>query len=133
MSLPFGTVAIVSELKSQSLFTLTMRLQPILELGQTPAGRRRVFTVSSGEFEGSGLRGEVLAQASSDLLLVGADDAARQDVRLVLRTDDGELVLMTYRGVRHATPEVNSRIARGEPVSVADYYLRTAPFFETAS
>jgi hypothetical protein len=28
---------------------------------------------------------------------------------------------------------VNARIARGEPVSGADYYLRTVPFFETSS
>jgi hypothetical protein len=40
---------------------------------------------------------------------------------------------MTYRGVRHAAPEVNARIARGEPVAASEYYLRTAPFFETSS
>jgi hypothetical protein len=40
---------------------------------------------------------------------------------------------MTYRGVRHASDDVNARIARGEAVSRSDYYLRTAPFFETAS
>jgi hypothetical protein len=40
---------------------------------------------------------------------------------------------MTYRGVRHAPPEVNARIARSEPVAASEYYLRTAPFFETSS
>jgi hypothetical protein len=40
---------------------------------------------------------------------------------------------MTYSGVRHASPEVNSRIAQGVPVNPSDYYLRTAPFFETSS
>jgi hypothetical protein len=40
---------------------------------------------------------------------------------------------MTYRGIRHASPEVNERIARGEVVPPSDYYLRTTPFFETAS
>jgi Protein of unknown function (DUF3237) len=52
---------------------------------------------------------------------------------MVLRTDDGTLILMTYRGVRHASAEVNERIARGERVAASDYYLRTAPFFETSS
>jgi hypothetical protein len=52
---------------------------------------------------------------------------------MLLQTDDQALVLMTYRGVRHASDEVNARIARGESVDPADYYLRTAPFFETAS
>ena len=52
---------------------------------------------------------------------------------MVLRTDDGALILMTYRGVRHASPEVNARIARGEQAAASEYYLRTAPFFETSS
>src|SRR5438132_756260 len=102
-------------------------------LGETPAVKRRVFTVSSGEFVGDRLRGEVLPQAGSDLLLVRADGSSQQDVRLILRTDDGALIIMTYRGVRHASPEVNDRVARGEQVMASDYYLRTAPFFETSS
>ena len=52
---------------------------------------------------------------------------------MILRTDDGALILMTYRGVRHASAEVNARIAKGERVSPSEYYLRTAPFFETSS
>jgi uncharacterized protein DUF3237 len=123
----------MTELKSRHLFTITMKLPPTLELGDTPAGERRVFIVSDGQFAGDRLRGEVLPQGSSDLLLVRADRSSQQDVRLILQTDDGALILMTYRGVRHASPEVNARIARGEQVAASDYYLRTAPFFETSS
>ena len=110
-----------------------MKLPPPLELGSTPAGNRRIFTVSGGQFAGDRLRGEVLPQASSDLLLTRPDGSSQQDVRLLLRTDDGALLLMTYNGRRHASAEVNARIARGEQVPSSDYYLRTAPFFETAS
>jgi hypothetical protein len=110
-----------------------MKLAPALELGATPADTRRVFTVSSGQFAGDRLRGEVLPQAGSDLLLARTDGTFQQDVRLNLRTDDGVLILMTYRGVRYASPEVNARIARDERVAPSDYYLRTAPFFETSS
>jgi hypothetical protein len=110
-----------------------MKLPPTLELGDTPAGKRCVFTVSSGQFRGDRLRGEVLPQAGSDLLLVRQDGSSQQDVRLILQTDDGALILMTYRGVRHASEEVNARIARSERVPASDYYLRTAPFFETSS
>jgi hypothetical protein len=123
----------MKELRSRPLFTITMRLPPTLELGDTPAGNRRVFTVAGGTFTGDRLRGEVLAQGSSDLLLVRTDGSSQQDVRLLLRTDDGALILMTYRGVRHASAEVNARIARGEAVAPSEYYLRTAPFFETSS
>ena len=123
----------MAELKSRPLFRITMKLPPALDLGDTPHGHRRIFTVSGGSFQGDRLRGKVLPEASSDLLLVRADDSCRQDVRLILETDDGATILMTYRGIRHATPEVSARLARGEAVAHSDYYLRTAPFFETAS
>ena len=110
-----------------------MTLRPFLDLGDTPLGNRRVFSVSGGQFTGDHLRGEVLPQASSDLLLGRADGSFQQDARLLLRTDDGALILMTYRGVRHASAEVDARAARGEHLSPSDYYLRTAPFFETSS
>lgn len=121
------------ELRSRHLFTITMQLPPTLELGDTPAGNRRVFTVSGGDFAGDRLRGEVLAPASSDLVVLRADYSYQLDVRLILRTDDDALILMTYRGVRHASPEVSARISRGERMAASDYYLRTAPFFETSS
>ena len=121
------------ELKSSHLFTITEKLSPILEVGDTPAGGRRVFTLSGGQFAGDRLRGEVLPQASSDLLLVRGDGSFQLDARLVLRTDDGALIVMTYHGLRCASPEVNARIARGERVAPSDYYLRTTPFFETSS
>jgi hypothetical protein len=130
---PEGTITTMAELRSRYLFTITMKLPPTLELGDTPSGNRRVFTVSGGRFAGDRLRGEVLPEASSDLLLVRGDGSYQQDVRLILRTDDTALILMTYRGVRHASPEVGARIARGEQVAPSDYYLRTAPFFETSS
>jgi len=120
-------------LKSRHLFTITMQLPPTLELGDTPAGNRRIFTVSGGQFAGERLRGEVLPQASSDLLLVRQDGSSQQDVRLLLRSHDNALILMTYSGRRHASPEVSARITRGEHVPPSEYYLRTAPFFETAS
>jgi hypothetical protein len=112
---------------------MDIRLQPTIELGDTPAGKRRVFAVCGGEFDGDRACGRVLPTIGSDLLLVRTDGSSQQDVRMLLQTDDGSLILMTYRGVRHASAEVNARIARGEPVPGSEYYLRTAPFFETSS
>src|SRR5882757_8736512 len=123
----------MTELKSRPLFTLSMTLHPMQELGVTPAGERRVVPVSGGRFDGDRLAGEVLPHGGSDLLLTRADGSFQQDVRLTLRTHDGALILMTYRGVRHAAPEVNDRMARGEAVAPSEYYLRIAPFFETAA
>ena len=123
----------MKELQSRPLFDISITLHPIHEIGKTPAGERRVIPVSGGEFSGERLRGEVLPHAGSDLLLLRADGSFQQDVRLSLRTDDGALVLMTYRGVRYGSPEVNQRIVRGEQVAPSEYYLRIAPFFETAA
>ena len=122
----------MKDLESTHLFTITIKLHPTEELGDTPAGRRRVFPVAGGEFIGEKVRGNILPMGS-DLLLVRADGSAQQDVRMLLKTDDGALILMTYRGVRHGSPEVNARIQRGERVDGSEYYLRTAPFFETSS
>jgi hypothetical protein len=55
------------------------------------------------------------------------------DVRCVMETDDGHLIGMTYRGMRHGPKAVMDRIAQGETVSASEYYLRIAPFFETSS
>ncbi|HLG97068.1 MAG TPA: DUF3237 domain-containing protein [Bryobacteraceae bacterium] len=123
----------MTELRSRHLFRMTIQLHPVEELGATPAGIRRVFPVSGGEFNGERIRGSILPVAGADYLLSRPDGTSQQDVRMLLRTDDGALILMTYRGVRHGSVEVNARMARGEPVAGSEYYLRTAPFFETSS
>ena len=61
------------------------------------------------------------------------DEAMQPDVRLTLETDDGHLIYVSYRGIRHGPREVMQRIADGEEVDPEAYYLRNAPFFETAS
>ena len=55
------------------------------------------------------------------------------DVRLVLETDDGAAIGMTYRGLRHGPPAVMDRVSRGEPVDASDYYFRISVVFETAA
>ena len=123
----------MNDLQSRPLFEISIDLHPIQEIGNTPAGHRRVIPVAGGRFNGERINGIVLPHAGSDLLLMRADGSFQQDVRLVLRSDDGAIILMTYRGVRHSPPEIGRRIARGEAVPRTDYYLRISPFFETAA
>lgn len=120
-------------LQSRPLFRLSLSLHPTMDIGQTPAGGRRIFPVSGGYFEGERLKGQVSPLIGSDLLLARADGTFQQDVRLLLVADDGGPILMTYRGVRRASPAVDARLARGEAVSASEYYLRTTPYFETAA
>ena len=123
----------MSSLRTRLLFTLEISLHPIHDLGVGPLGRRRIVPVSGGRFEGPRLRGEVVPDVGGDWLLQRADGTFRSDVRLALRTDDGALISLTYRGIRHAPPSVSERIAHGEDVAPSEYYLRTVAFLETAS
>jgi hypothetical protein len=117
---------------SRPLFRIHITLHPIQELGSTPLGRRRIFPVSGGSFEGERLRGRILPHGGGDWLLLRPDGSSQQDVRMILETDDGALVGMTYRGVRHSSEAVSAQLTRGEFPDPSSYYLRTAPFFETS-
>jgi hypothetical protein len=119
-------------LRAEFLGTLRIEIAGSHALGDTPAGGRRVDVFRGGTFTGPRIDAVVLA-GGSDALLRRQDGAMQPDVRLTLRTDDGALIHVTYRGIRHGPPEVMARIARNEPVGPDEYYLRNAPFFETAS
>ena len=122
----------MAEIRTNHLFALLLKISETQNLGGTPLGARRVAVVEGGTFEGSRLRGTVL-QGGTDWILGRTDGALQLDVRLTLKTDDGELIGMTYRGVRHGPAEVIERLNRGDTVDASEYYFRTAPFFETAS
>jgi len=119
------------ELKSTYIGELRMEVTGSYMLGASPLGQRRLDRLEKGHFRGPKVQAEIVA--GMDLLLGGADGAMRPDVRLVLQLDDGETLLIVYRGVRHGPPEVMQRIAKGEPVAAHEYYLRTGIVFETAS
>ena len=120
------------DVRTTPLFTVTLKVPKIQNLGKTPLGERRVGIVASGSFEGPKLSGTV-EEGGSDWILVRPDGALQLDVRLTLKTNDGQLIGMTYRGFRHGPPAVIERLNRGEPVDPSEYYFRIAPFFETSS
>jgi hypothetical protein len=66
-------------------------------------------------------------------MLVRSDAATLPDVRVVLETDDGHLIQVTYGGLRYGPAEVMERLNRGEHVDPSEYYFRIAPRFETGS
>jgi len=132
---PRQTFLIAAQQVQNSSGDLCSRLRwsflPLWNWENTPAGKSRVFTVSGAQFVGDRLRGEVLPQARSDLLLVRDDGSSQQDVRLSLRTER----LADSHDLLWRAPcsgEINARIARGEPVAPSDY-LQTSAFFETST
>jgi len=68
-----------------------------------------------------------------DWLCIRPDGAQELDVRITLRTDDGHLIYMSYRGFIIESPEVMQRRTRGEAVDPSETYWRTTHVFETGS
>ena len=122
----------MKELRTRPLFIFLLHVEKATVIGKTPSIDRRVGVITGGRFEGERLRGRLLP-GGSDWQTVRSDAAWTLDVRVVMETDDGHFVGMTYHGLRHGPQDVLDRIARGEQVSPALYYLRAAPFFETSS
>jgi len=117
------------------LFDMVVDLHPREDFERGPLGRRVLFGLAGGTFDGTSLRGNVLA-GGGDWALFRADGVMTLDVRLTLRTDDGARVLMTYGGRWVTPPELREAMAdpaRRSEIDPARYYVRTTPLFETGS
>jgi hypothetical protein len=55
------------------------------------------------------------------------------EIRYTLQTDDGDLLYVQSRGVRHGSADVLARLARGEDVDASEYTFRTSTQIETAA
>jgi hypothetical protein len=117
--------------RTRPLFVMYLNVRPLQVIGAAPGAFRRIGVVPGGVFAGDRVRGEVL-EGGSDWQTVRSDCATTLDVRLVLRTADDALIGMQYRGLRHGTPDLVTRIDKGEAVGPS-YYFRINPLFETAS
>ena len=117
-------------MKLQALFKADIQLAPAQELGAGPLGRRRIIAINGGRFSGERLSGRVLP-GGADWQVIRADGVAELDARYTLETADGALVYVRNRGYRHGPAEVLKRLAAGENIDPAQYYMRTTPLFET--
>ena len=114
----------------QPLLRAEITLAPAQELGDTPLGRRRIIAITGGRFSGARLSGRVLP-GGADWQVIRSDGVADLDARYTLETGDGALIYVRNHGYRHGPADVLKRIAAGENVDPALYYMRTTPFFET--
>lgn len=109
---------------------LFVELAPIREMGMGRAGHRRIIPIIGGRVEGPGIRGRIL-NLGADWQTILADGHADLDTRYAMETEDGALIEIVNKGIRHGPPEVLARIALGEPVDPAAYYMRTTARLET--
>jgi hypothetical protein len=104
-----------------------------IEVGDTPQGRRRIIPLTGGRFAGPGISGSLVPSVSADWQTVLPDGTALGDIRYTLRTDDGDVLYVESRSVRHGSAEVLARLARGESVDPDEYVFRTSAHIETTS
>ena len=112
------------------IFTVKAELAPMLSLGHTPYGERRVVGITGGTVQGPKLTGRILP-GGADWQIIRKDGAADIQARYIIDTDSGARIVVNSVGLRHGPPEVLERLARGDKVDPAQYYFRTVMRFET--
>jgi Protein of unknown function (DUF3237) len=126
-------VRAIGEIATAHVFDMVVNLNPRLDFGEGPLGRRILFGSGGGSFHGPRLHGQVLA-GGGDWALFRPDGSMTLDVRLTLRTHDDALVHMTYGGRWITPPELRPGLAdeaTRHQIDPARYYFRTNPLFET--
>lgn len=86
------------------LGTLTIDIDRHTTVGPTPAGIRIVGEVLHCRWEGDRVRAREHGKMSHDWLLEHADGSVSIDARLLMMTDDGAPVGITYRGKADRQP-----------------------------
>ena len=119
-------------INTEFLCRLEVTLEPARELGETPLGRRRIIGITGGSFSGPRLAGKILP-GGADWQVIRSDGVACLDARYTLETSDGALIYVNNKGYRHGPKEVIERLAKGEDVDPALYYMRATPWFETSA
>jgi hypothetical protein len=92
-----------------------------------------VNVTAGGRVNGPRINGRIIPPGG-DWLSIMPSGARRLDVRLLIETDDGAVIYMTYNGIYVTSEEVAAALARGEVVThrMVPYFM-TAPTFQTSS
>lgn len=106
------------ELKYELLFEAHLDIGDQQVVGEAPEGRRAIVPITGKTFSGPKLKGEIISGA--DWMLGHSTTTTKLDIRILMKTDDGELIYLKSMGFFHQNED-------------GTYYLRTAPFFETGS
>ncbi len=121
---------VLTQVRARHLFRLREVVPPLYVVGRTPNAFRRIGVVAGGAFEGERLSGEVVS--GNDWQDVRNDDCTKLDVRLLLKTTDGALIVMTYQCLRAASAEILAKLDEGEAIDPISYYFRLTALFETS-
>ena len=106
------------KLQSEFLLDLTLETQTPHNLGSAGGGRL-IVPVSGGTFAGPRLKGTVIPPGG-DWIVQRPDGSRILDVRILLQTDDGQKIYMSWRGIAYTPPG-------------GALYARILPVFETTA
>ena len=109
---------------------LTVELDPIRELGDGRAGKRRIIPIIGGTVRGPKINGRIL-NLGADWQTIFSNNVAELDTRYAFETDDGAIIEIQNFGYRHGPAGTMARVAAGETVSPTEYYMRTSAKMET--
>ena len=86
-----------------------------------------------GWVKGPRVKGKIIPPGG-DWLRIMPSGVTRLDVRLLIETDDGAHIYMTYNGISVLSKEITEALSRGEVVTDKTVpYFVTAPTFQTSS
>lgn len=108
---------------------LDVALSGVTELGHGRGGQRRIIPIVGGTVSGE-ITGRIL-DVGADWQTIHDGGLAFLDARYAIKTHDGAVIEIVNQGYRHGPAEVLARLARGEDVDPAEYYMRTAARLET--
>jgi Protein of unknown function (DUF3237) len=114
-----ANIANAQKLASEFLYKINLTLDKPFDIGDIPIGKRVIYPVTGGSFEGPRLKGKVRA-FGADWVLRLDSVTTKLDVKLLLETEDGQLISNTYNGIVYNNPDGTT-------------YWRITPVFETAS
>ena len=111
------------------VYEATGELEPPVTIGETFDGTRRIIPIVGGRrVEGPLISGKLIGNAA-DWQVTRLDGVTVADAIYALETDDGVVIQIRNRGLRHGPPDVMQRLATGQEVDPAEYYFRTVPEF----
>jgi adenine-specific DNA methylase len=92
----------------------------------------RLPILSGGEVSGPKINGKIISP-SADWARTMPSGNQRMDVRALIKTNDGQLIYVSYNGVIRCSKEINDRLDKGGFVKADECYWISSPTFETSS
>lgn len=112
------------------LCELKVKLDPAIVVGQTPKGLRRIIPITGCSVDGPQIKAEILP-GGADWQYIRPDGTVELEAHYQIKTSDSVIIYISNTGIRVATPEITTKMAKGEYVPASEYYFRTTPKFES--